>query len=69
MALTYPLKYAKLVTPETWDRSKIDLKTCTTKDLNGFILHRQAHYNDSEYNDTMLWQCVKEDFTDWTKES
>jgi hypothetical protein len=37
MALTYPLKYAKLVNPETWDRSKIGLEKCKTEDLNGFI--------------------------------
>jgi len=28
-----------------------------------------AHYKDSEYNDTMLWYCIKEDFVRWIKET
>ena len=27
-----------------------------------------AYYKDSEYNDTALWECIKEDFVRWTKE-
>lgn len=27
------------------------------------------HYKDSEYNDTVLWYCMKEDFVGWTKET
>ena len=28
-----------------------------------------AHYTDSEYNNTILWYCMKEDFIRWTKET
>jgi hypothetical protein len=28
-----------------------------------------AHYKDSEYNDIMLWYCMKEDFVGWIKET
>jgi hypothetical protein len=69
MALTYPKKYEKDINPETWDISIIDLENAEQQDLNGFLLHRMAHYKDSEYTDTMLWQCMKEDFVGWTKET
>jgi hypothetical protein len=68
MALTYPKKYEKDIDPATWDIATIDVADAEQQELNGFILHRIAHYKDSEYNDTMLWQCVREDFTGWTKE-
>ena len=28
-----------------------------------------VYYKDSEYNDTMLWYYIKEDFVGWTKET
>ena len=28
-----------------------------------------AHYKDSEYNDTTLWECIKEDFVGQIKET
>ena len=28
-----------------------------------------AHYKDREYEDTMLWYCMKEDFVGWIKET
>ena len=28
-----------------------------------------AHYKDSEYDDTALWECMREDFVGWTKET
>ena len=27
-----------------------------------------AYYKDSKYNDTALWECMKEDFVGWIKE-
>jgi hypothetical protein len=27
-----------------------------------------AYYKDSEYNNTVLWECIKEDFVRWIKE-
>ena len=54
MALTYPKKYEKDINPETWDIAIIDPATVEQQDLNGFLLHRMAHYKDSEYTDTML---------------
>ena len=27
-----------------------------------------AHYKDSKYNNTALWECIKEDFVRWIKE-
>ena len=68
MALTYPKKYEKDINPETWHRD-IDPATAEQQDLNGFLLHRMAHYKDSEYDDTALWECTREDFVGWTKET
>jgi len=65
--LIYPKKYEKDIDPTRWDTAVIDV-TNAEQELNGFILHRIAHYKDSEYNDTMLWQYIREDFISWTKE-
>ena len=27
-----------------------------------------AHYKDSKYDDTALWECIREDFVRWIKE-
>jgi hypothetical protein len=69
MALTYPKKYEEDINPKTWNKAIIDLTNASEQDLNGFLLHRMAHYKDSEYNDTALWECMKEDFVGWTKET
>ena len=67
MALTYPKKYEEDINPKTWNKD-IDPANAEQKDLNGFLLYHMVHYTDSEYNDTMLWYCIKEDFIGWTKE-
>ena len=59
MALTYPKKYKKHINPENVNE----------QDLNGFLLYHMAHYKDSEYNDTALWECMREDFIKQTKET
>ena len=62
MALTYPKKYEKDIDLEMWDIVVVDPTNSKQQDINGFLLHRMAHYRDSDYNDTMLWHCIKEDF-------
>jgi hypothetical protein len=62
MALTYPKKYEKNIDLETWDIVTVDPTNSKQQDINGFLLHRMAHYRDSDYNDTMLWHYIKEDF-------
>ena len=62
MALTYPKKYEKHINPETWDTAIINPENVNEQDLNGFLLYRMAHYKDSEYDDTALWECIREDF-------
>jgi len=69
MALTYPKKYEKDINPKTWNKEINNFKDANEQDLNGFLLHRMAHYKDSEYNNTMLWYCMKEDFVGWIKET
>ena len=62
MALTYPKKYKKDINLEIWDKNILNFVNAKPQDLNGFLLHRIAHYKDSEYNDSMLWYCIREDF-------
>ena len=69
MASTYPKKYEKDINLETWDKDILNFANAKPQDLNGFLLHRIAHYKDSKYNDSMLWYCVREDFIGWTKET
>ena len=69
MALTYPKKYEQDINPETWDIDIVDFANAKQQDLNRFLLHRMAHYKDSEYNDTALWEYIKEDFVGWIKET
>ena len=69
MALTYPKKYEKDINLKTWNKEINNFKDANEQDLNGFLLHCIAHYKDSEYNDIMLWYCMKEDFVGWTKET
>ena len=69
MALTYPKKYEKDINLKTWNKAIIDFAKAKPQDLNGFLLHRIAHYKDSKYENTILWYCMKEDFIRWTKKT
>jgi len=51
-----------------WDRAIIDFVNAEQQDLNGFLLYCIVYYKDSEYNNIMLWYCIKEDFVRWIKE-
>ena len=62
MVLTYLKKYKKYINPETWDTAIINPENVNKQDLNGFLLYRIAHYKDSKYNNTALWECIREDF-------
>jgi len=68
MALTYPKKYKEDINLKIWNKD-IDSANAKQKDLNGFLLYYMVHYTDSEYNDTMLWYCMKKDFVGWIKET
>ena len=68
MALTYLKKYKNNINLDMWNRAIINFANTKQQDLNGFLLHRIAHYKDNKYNNTMLWYCIKEDFIKWTKE-
>jgi len=68
MALTYLKQYEKDINLETWDID-IDPANAKQQDLNGFLVYYIAYYTDREYNDTMLWYYMKEDFIRWTKET
>ena len=69
MALTYPKKYKKDIDLKTWNREITNLKDAKLQDLNGFLLHRMAHYKDSEYNNTALQEYIREDFVKQVKET
>src|SRR6266702_1113936 len=69
IVLTYPKKYEKDINLKTWNKEINNFKDANEQDLNGFLLHRMAHYKDSKYDDTALWYCMKEDFVGWTKET
>ena len=68
MALTYPKKYEDDINPEIQNRD-INPITAKQQDLNGFLLYRIVYYKDSEYNDTILQYCVREDFIKQIKET
>jgi len=68
MALTYPKKYKEDINLKIWNKAIINLANANEQDLNRFLLYRIAYYKDSEYNDTALWECIKEDFIGWIKE-
>ena len=68
MALTYLKKYKEDINLKIWNKAIIDFINANKQDLNGFLLHRMAHYKDSKYNDTALWECMKEDFIKQIKE-
>jgi hypothetical protein len=62
MALTYLKKYKKHINLKIWDTAIINLENVNEQDLNRFLLYYIAHYKDSEYDDTALWECIREDF-------
>ena len=69
MALTYPKKYKEDINLKTQKKAIINFANANKQDLNGFLLHRIAHYKDSKYNNTALQECIKEDFIKWIKET
>ena len=62
MALTYLKKYKEDINLKIQKKAIINLTNANKQDLNGFLLYYMAHYKDSKYNDTALWECIKEDF-------
>ena len=62
MALTYLEKYKKDINLKIWGTAIINPLNINQQDLNGFLLHRITHYKDSKYNNTVLWEYIKEDF-------
>ena len=68
MALTYLKKYEEDVNLKIQDKAIIDFTNANKQDLNRFLLHYIAHYKDSKYNNTILQECIKEDFIKWIKE-
>jgi hypothetical protein len=42
------------VIDENWDNFTIDVTTCTTKQVNGFILHQLLFYRSRLYTDFKL---------------
>ena len=54
MALTYLKKYKNDINPNIQDRAIINFINTEQQDLNGFLLHRIAHYKNSKYNNTIL---------------
>ena len=68
MALTYLKKYKKYINLEIQDTAIINPENVNEQDLNGFLLYRMAHYKDSKYDDTALWECIREDFIKQIKE-
>jgi len=68
MALTYLKKYKKDINPEIWNTNIINFINAKQQDLNRFLLYYIVYYKDSEYNNTMLWYYIREDFIRWIKE-
>ena len=62
MALIYLKKYEKYINLEIQDTAIINLENVNEQDLNGFLLYHMAYYKDSEYDDTALQECIREDF-------
>ena len=69
MALTYLKKYEEDINLKTQKKAIINFTNANKQDLNGFLLHRIAHYKDSKYNNTALQKCIKEDFIRQIKET
>ena len=68
MALTYPKKYKEDINLKIQNKAIINIANANKQDLNGFLLYCMAYYKDSKYNNTALWECIKEDFIKQTKE-
>ena len=62
MALTYLKKYKIHINLKIQNIAIINLENINKQDLNGFLLYRIAHYKDSKYNNTALWEYIREDF-------
>ena len=69
MALTYLKKYKNNINLDIQDKAIINFTNTKQQDLNGFLLYYIVYYKDSEYNDTMLQYCIKEDFIRQIKET
>ena len=61
MALTYLKKYEKDINPKI-QNTDINPVNAKQQDLNKFLVYRIVYYTDSEYKNSMLWCCIKEDF-------
>ena len=68
MALTYLKKYKKHINLEIQDTAIINPENINKQDLNGFLLYYIAYYKDSKYNNTALWEYIREDFIKQIKE-
>ena len=69
MALTYLKKYEEDINLKTQKKAIINFANANKQDLNGFLLYCIAHYKDNKYNNTALWECMKEDFIKQIKET
>ena len=68
MALTYPKKYKKDINLKIQNKAINNFVKAKLQDLNGFLLHCIAYYKDSEYDNTALQECIREDFIKQIKE-
>ena len=68
MALTYLKKYKEDINLKIQNKAIINLINANKQDLNGFLLYYIAYYKDSKYNNTVLQECIKEDFIRQIKE-
>ena len=62
MVLTYPKKYKNNINLNIWNKTIINFANTKQQDLTRFLLYCIAYYKDSKYNNTALWECIKEDF-------
>ena len=69
MALIYLKKYKKDINLKIQNTAIINLENVNKQDLNGFLLHRIAHYKDNKYDDTALKEYIREDFIKWIKKT
>ncbi|KAH8587232.1 hypothetical protein B0O99DRAFT_698512 [Bisporella sp. PMI_857] len=70
MALPLPDKYKKNVNEDAWGQpfDVSDDDNHTEKVVNGYIIHMQLYYQDTDYRDYRLWEYYREDFEGWTEE-
>ena len=69
MALTYLKKYEEDINLKIQKKAIIDFINANKQDLNGFLLHYMVYYKDSKYNNTTIWDYIKEDFIKQIKET